>query len=183
MHVTIARTGRGSTVATIHRRDGVVLELPGYDRKFRVPHDLAHAVTERELGLSRGVFGSIASGGMFDNMRVLTGHPRHDAAARSRRLLTANKRELGMAELMAGAVHHAVEGSGDPIAEARRSWAILTPDPFPWPDTRLRTALETLTAEAATYDRESVVHLDWPDRLTSPVPPASKRPRGRRSHP
>jgi len=73
--VTITRTDRGSTVATIHRRDGVVLELPGYDRQFRVPHDLAHAVTERELGLARGVFGSIAGGGVFDNMHVTTGHP------------------------------------------------------------------------------------------------------------
>jgi hypothetical protein len=74
MHVTIARTATGSTRATIRRDDGVVLELPGYDRKFRVPHDLAHAVTERALGMSRGVFGSIAGGGVFDNMRVVAGH-------------------------------------------------------------------------------------------------------------
>jgi hypothetical protein len=94
MLVTIARADRGSTVATIQRRDGVVVELPGYDRKFRVPHDLAHAVTERGLGLSRGVFGSIAGGGMVGNMRVLTGRPRHDAAERSRRPGTARTARL-----------------------------------------------------------------------------------------
>jgi hypothetical protein len=180
MLVTIARAGRGSTVATIHRRDGVVLELPGYDRKFRVPHDLAHAVTERELGLSRGVFGSVAGGGMFTNVRVLTGRPRHDAAERSRRLLTANKHELGMAELMAGAVHHAAEHATDPAPEARRAWASLTPDPFPWPDDRLREALKALIAESAAYHRDGVVHLDWPDRLTSPMPSTEAHPRGRR---
>ncbi len=43
--MTIARTATGSTCATIRRADGVVLELPGFDRTFRVPHDLAHAVT------------------------------------------------------------------------------------------------------------------------------------------
>jgi hypothetical protein len=49
MRVTIARTSTGSTCATIRRDDGVVLELPGYDRKYRVPHDLAHAATEHAL--------------------------------------------------------------------------------------------------------------------------------------
>lgn len=180
MLVTIARTDRGSTVATIHRRDGVVLELPGFDRKFRTPHDLAHEVTERELGLSRGVFGSIAGGGMLGNMRVLTGHPRHDAADRSRRLLAANKHELGIAELMAGAVHHAVEEAADPAPEAHRAWTILTADPFPWPDDHLHVAVETLTALVADYKRDGVVRLDWPDCLTSPVPPTRVHPRGRR---
>jgi len=47
MLITFTRALSGSTLATIRRGDGVVLELPGYDRKYRVPHDLAHAVTER----------------------------------------------------------------------------------------------------------------------------------------
>lgn len=65
-----------------------MVELPSYSRTHRVPHDLAHAVAEREFGRADGVFGSIAAGAVFDNMRVIAGRPRHDAAARGRRVLT-----------------------------------------------------------------------------------------------
>ena len=68
--------------------------MPSYSRKYRVPHDLAHLVTERELLLATGVFGSLAAGAMFSNARVVSGRPRHDAAARSKRILAANRRGL-----------------------------------------------------------------------------------------
>lgn len=76
----------------IHCPDGVVVWLPSYSRKWRVPHDVAHAVTERELGLAQGVFGSIASVAVFDNMQVVSGRPRHDARAVSARILRSNAR-------------------------------------------------------------------------------------------
>lgn len=179
MLITFARVEGGSTVATIRRRDGVVLELPGYDKKYRVPHDLAHAVTERELGMAAGVFGSIAGGGVFANMRVLAGRERHDAGDRSSRLLAANKSELGVAEVLAGVVHDAVEDGrvATALADARRVWGVLRAEPFPWTESQLTAAIEQLTRLAADYDRDGLVHLDWPDRLTSPVP---ERRRGRR---
>src|SRR6185436_8690741 len=109
MHVVFVRGPTGSTVATVHRAVGVSLLLPGYDRKHRVPHDLAHYATERALEMPGGVFGAIAAGGVFENMRVVGGKPRHDAAARSKRLLDAHRQTLGMAELLAGVVHRAIE--------------------------------------------------------------------------
>jgi hypothetical protein len=182
MHVTIARTATGSTCATIRRADGVVLELPGYDRKFRVPHDLAHAVTERALGLSRGVFGSIAGGGVFDNMRVVAGRrPRHDAAERSRRLLAANKAELNQAELIAGIMHDGVEHHVDPLPRAKEAWRAFMTDPFPWPDDEFRAVAAALAALADAYNETGRIELTWPTRLTSPVPPAAaEHARGRR---
>ena len=181
MHVTIVRTATGSTCATIRRDDGVVLELPSYDRTFRVPHDLAHAVTERALGLSRGVFGSIAGGGVFDNMRVVAGRrPRHDAAERSRRLLAANKVELGQAELIAGIMHKGVEHHADPLAQAKEAWHDVMTDPFPWSDDEFRAAAADLAALADVYNATGTVEFTWPSRLTSPVPPAAdKKRRGR----
>lgn len=182
MLITFARGEDGSTVATIRRADGVVLELPGYDKKYRVPHDLAHAVTERELDMPCGVFGSIAGGGVFSNMSVLAGRPRHDAADRSARLLAANKASLGLAEVMAGVVHDAVE-YGRPatvLADAQRVWGALSTEPFPWEESRLKAAIEALTGLAADYDRDGLVHVDWPDRLTSPIPERHERRRGRR---
>ncbi|MEV6846442.1 hypothetical protein [Actinoplanes sp. NPDC051411] len=181
MHVTVTRAATGSTCATIRRDDGVVLELPGYDRTFRVPHDLAHAVTERALGLSRGVFGSIAGGGVFDNMRVVAGRrPRHDAAERSRRLLAANKAELGRAELIAGVMHQGVEHHTDPLPRAREAWHAFTTDPFPCSDDEFRAAAADLAALADAYTATGTVEFTWPTRLTSPVPPpVVKKRRGR----
>jgi hypothetical protein len=178
MLVTLVRTATGSTCATIRRADGVVLELPGFDRKYRVPHDLAHAVTERALGLSRGVFGSIAGGGVFDNMRVVAGRrPRPDAAERSRRLLAANKAELTAAELISGIVHDGVEHRTDPLPRAKEAWRALMTGPFPWSDAEFRAAAADLAVLADAYNEAGSIELTWPDRLTSPVPAAPRKHR------
>jgi hypothetical protein len=137
-------------------------------------------VTKRALGLSRGVFGSIAGGGVFDNMRVVAGRrPRHDAAERSRRLLVANKRELGIAELMSGTVHRGVEHGTDPLARAKAEWQALLPGPFPWTDDEFRAAVTALIASADDFTRAGQIELTWPDHLTSPVASARARHRGR----
>lgn len=182
MFIEFARAKAGSTIATIRRRDGVLLELPGYDRKHRVPHDLAHVVTERELGMSGGVFGSIASGAMFSNMRVVDGKQRHDAGERSKRLLKANREALVLAEIMAGVVHDAVEHEGgrSVCAEARRAWASVSVDPFPWTDQQLTDAVRRLAELAANYQRDDAVQVTWPDNLSNAVPDPPGIKRGRR---
>ena len=181
MLITFARALSGSTLATIRRGDGVVLELPGYDRKYRVPHDLAHAVTERELGMAGGVFGSIAGGGVFDNMRVVSGKPRHDAAERSRRLLAANKQSLGAAEILAGVVHDAVElGETSTVERARRGWGIFSTEPLPWSERQVTGAVAVLRELAVEFEATGKVVFTWPDRLTSPMPATAGTRRGRR---
>lgn len=171
----LTRDGAGRTVATLERLDGVVVELPGYDRKHRVPHDLAHLIAERELGLRDGVFGSIASGGVFDNMRVVGGRPRHDAAERSKRLLDSNKRWLGVAELMADALHDAAESRTPSAAEpdARRYWKAFNTEPYPWPDADLTAAATLLITLADQLRNTGTLHLTWPDHLTKPIPSAT----------
>jgi len=185
MRIVFARAARGESVATIHRNDGVVVELPSFSRKHRVPHDLAHAVAEREFGLADGVFGSIAAGAMFDNMRVVAGRPRHDAAARSGRILATNRRALTLAELMAGVLHRAVEGNAGIRAtdDARRNWGSLRQDPFPWTDEQVITAgdaLRDLAGRWATLGAGDGLEFRWPDRLIAPVPPETTRRRSAR---
>jgi hypothetical protein len=181
MLITFARALSGSTLATIRRGDGVVLELPGYDRKYRVPHDLAHAVTERELGLAGGVFGSIAGGAVFDNMRVVAGKPRHDAAERSKRLLAANKRSLGVAEILAGVVHDAVEHDETSTMERlRRSWGVVSTEPLPWSEPEVAAAVAMLGDLAVQFEATGKVTFTWPDRRTSPMPAMAGTRRGRR---
>lgn len=169
-----ARAERGESVATIHRSDGVVLELPSFTRKHRIPHDLAHAVTERELGIADGVIGAIASGALFGNMRVVSGHLRHDAAARSKRLLDANKRSLATAEILAGMLHQEVEGHVlGTVTAVRRGWGSLRQEPFPWTDAQVLAAAESLRHHGdrwATLGPDDTMDFPWPDRLTTPVP-------------
>jgi hypothetical protein len=188
MLIEFIRVDSGSTTATIHRRDGVVVALHGYDKKFRIPHDLAHAVAERELGLADGVFGSIAGGAVFTGMTVVSGKPRHDAAARSRRLLDANSKALTRAEVMAGVVHDAAEhptggspgeNGGSPGEKGRIDWGIVHPEPFPWSDEQLSGAVETLKVVAAQWDGVGRLEFHWPDRLTSAVPQGANVQRGR----
>ncbi|MEU4156824.1 hypothetical protein [Actinoplanes sp. NPDC026670] len=182
MLVVFAHSNTGSTVATLHRGDGVVLQLPGYDRKYRVPHDLAHFVTERALEMSGGVFGSIAAGAVFSNMRVVSGRPRHDAAARSKLILDGCKQSLGLAELLAGMVHHAVE-TGIPEQApvlVRKAWGSLQAGEMPWPDEVVAGAATALSGLVTDFEAQGSVKVTWPEHLVAAVPPARGVRRGRR---
>jgi hypothetical protein len=167
VRVLMEHDDRGRYWSTIQRDDGIVLFLPGYDRKWRVPHDLAHVVTEKQLRLNDGVFGSIAAGAMFENMRVLSGRLRHDPRQRSRQVLRANGPGIGVAELLAGAVHTAVEqrAPGTVVATARRAWGSLREGPFPYPYAELRNAVEALEDLGQRWSRltaDAQLTVDWP---------------------
>ncbi|HKT05787.1 MAG TPA: hypothetical protein VJT31_40265 [Rugosimonospora sp.] len=132
----------------------MAVRLPGYDRTWRVPHDLAHFVTEREFRLDKGVFGSIAAGAMFSNMAVVEGRPRFDARVRSRAVLRAHTAELGLAELVAGVVHDAVE-RGERFDQAllrlREAWGTVRSGPCPYHPETLRRALHILSGLAERW--------------------------------
>ncbi|OLE24763.1 MAG: hypothetical protein AUG44_18105 [Actinobacteria bacterium 13_1_20CM_3_71_11] len=148
MRVQFVRSDHGAGYAVlILREDGVTVRLPGYDRTFRVPHDLAHLVAEREFRLARGVFGCIAAGAMFTNMSLVEGRTRYDARARSRAVLRANAAELGLAECLSGVVHDAVEyelEAGAAYRRLRESWGVLRPEPCPYRPADLRRAVDVL---------------------------------------
>jgi hypothetical protein len=141
--------GRGGYAVIIRRDDGLTVRLPGYDRKWRVPHDLAHFVAEREFRLSKGVFGSIAAGAMFSNMAVVDGRQRFDANMRSRAVLRAHAAEIGIAELVAGVVHQGIERDErfeDVWARLREAWGTVRPGPCPYHPETLRRVLAILVA-------------------------------------
>lgn len=175
MRIVFTRIVGGESLARLHRRDGVVVELPSYSRRWRVPHDLAHLVTERELLLATGLFGSLAAGAMFTNARVVSGKPRNDAAARSKRILTANRRGLTVAEVLAGVLHHAVEHRDPqaPYDRARQDWGIVEQRPFPWTPADITRATDRLRDTAQQWEAlgdTGTLDEFWPDVLTSPVP-------------
>lgn len=172
----------GGTLTVLHRDDRVTLEMRSYDRKWRVPHDLAHAVTERELQLSGGVFGCLAAGAVFSSVRVVDGRSRYDARERSRRLLAAHERDIAIAEVLASVVHDAVEhGRPTPLRAARDAWRSLRDEPFPYAEIDVQRATSTLTrlADAWTHlPPDTGLRFEWPRRLTAAAaPPARPRPR------
>jgi hypothetical protein len=194
MRIVFTPVPGGECVTTFHRRDGVVVAMPSYSRKWRVPHDLAHAVAEREFNIADGVFGSVAAGAMFANVRVVSGRPRHDAAERSKRILAANRQMLGVAEVVAGALHDCVEDAhrtfpggyrgADPATNPgrhlREALSVSAIDPLAWTDDTIRAAADTLRSlatEWAGVPLGGAFEFFWPDRLVKPVPP----PRARRS--
>jgi len=64
MTLVFRRTGQRRYAVEAHRPGLPVLEMnpaPGYDPLM--PHDLMHLVVEAQLGLTRAVFGQLASGG------------------------------------------------------------------------------------------------------------------------
>ena len=77
MEIVMTRTAEGRSTTLVRRDDGVTLELPSYAPLHRLPHDLAHFVVERTLGLLWGFWGSIAAGAVFAGVEVL---PRKRAA-------------------------------------------------------------------------------------------------------
>ncbi|WP_236791611.1 hypothetical protein [Amycolatopsis sp. GM8] len=172
----------GGTRAVLHRDDRVTLEMRSYDRKWRVPHDLSHAVAERELGLSGGIFGCIAGGALFSSVRVLDGRTRHDAAARSRRLIACHERDIAIAELLSGIVHDTVEHHRpSAFAAARAGWASVREDPFPYGEMDLQRATSTLTRLADAFAHlppGTGLRFEWPRRLTAVAVPTT-RPRSR----
>ena len=180
MRIQFRRREIGECVSVIYRSDGVVLELPSYSRKFRVPHDLAHAVTERELRFAGGVYGLIASGHVFGNMSVVAGRPPHDARARSDRVMKAYGGSITTAEILAGTVHRAVESGqcADLYGQLTRAWGMLKQDPFPWSAETVRVAGETLREYDQRWQGVAVgdaMDFHWPDSLVRPVPPAERR--------
>ncbi len=145
----------------LRRADGVEVAFEGgaYNRVgggAQLPHDLAHLIVERELGLGQGVWGVLAAGGLFRHATVVAGRQAPHAARRGRELVEAAGDAIMQAELLTRVVCDAcaagrpfdaaalrrVNGEGwwselvtrdvvercdTLLADAARAWAALAP--------------------------------------------------------
>jgi hypothetical protein len=181
MQVHFHRTdGRGGYAVLMRRDDGLTVRLPGYDRKWRVPHDLAHLVAEREFQMSYGVFGSIAAGAMFSNMAIVNGRQRYDTGARSRAVIKAHGAELGLAEVLAGVVHASIEQDLAPELAARRlqeAWDTMRPGPCPYQVAHLRRCIVVLSELGLRWRKVAVgdrLALRWESGWDGRTPAAQR---------
>src|ERR1051326_5847460 len=108
-------------LSTVCRDDGVVLQVPGSDRKFPLPHDIAHVIVERGLGLRRGFWGRVARGAVYNGMQVVSGRQPDHAAERSRAVIREEEQQGSEAEVLVGALLKVMhEGSENDWPAARR---------------------------------------------------------------
>jgi len=86
----------------VRRDDGVTLELPSHAPLHRLPHDLAHFVVERALGLTPGFWGSIADGAVFGGMKVIPRRRPGRVEERSRQVMKDASPWITEAEAVVG---------------------------------------------------------------------------------
>jgi len=104
MEITFTRGENRTYTTQVLRDDGVLFQVPSYDRISPLPHDLAHYVVEHEMGLRHGLWGSIAAGAIFPGMRALSGRQPVHAAARSQSVLREAGQQGTEAEVFVSAL-------------------------------------------------------------------------------
>jgi hypothetical protein len=107
MRITFRRFPAGvDSYSEIERDDGALFRMAEFTRGgARLPHDLRHLIVELELGVTDGIWGTIADGGIYTSMRFTGGHRvPHDAARKSDALKKARHHRIGRAELFANLV-------------------------------------------------------------------------------
>jgi hypothetical protein len=100
MELTFTRSGDRTYTTMARRNDGVLMHVPNHDRPSSLPHDIAHFVVERELGLDRGFWGRVAAGAMCGGMRVLAGRLPPHANSKSRTVIKEPEQQLIEAEVL-----------------------------------------------------------------------------------
>ena len=127
MIITFHREPRGRYHSTFTRPDGAVLKLQGgsYNKLgggVRVPHDIAHLLCEQAFGLDRGLWGTLAAGGLVQNAEFVGGKKPPHAEKKAWAITDAAGESLRQAEVVVRAVADALV-DGRPVQTGER-WAV-----------------------------------------------------------
>ena len=141
-----------------------------------IPHDLVHFTVEDALGMTDGIWGSIAGGVVFDSMTHVSGRRPPHAAERSALLMRHYSRRLNRAELLGGFLEAAAHR---PDAELPRLAAQGLPDHLDVPDpAALARAVAALREVEHRWQSLAVgqhLVLHWPGRRRIDDSPARPR--------
>ena len=161
---------RYETVIT--RSDGVTYLVKGVGHMGVIPHDLAHFVIERALGIRRGFWGSVAAGAVFGSLTYVSGRRRPQAAQRSKDVQKANATALTEVEILVGLFDQAFEdglGVDSPVLRDRLRRYTWTP-----PGQRPRQVTEAQISAVCSgwadllqswnsLEIGATLDLDWPE--------------------
>lgn len=154
----------------LQRADGAQVRLEGGSwnkiggTPGRVPHDLAHLIVERELGLESGLWGVLAAGGLVQNAALIGGTRPPHGERRGREISAAAGEQLRQSEVLVRAAADAsLTGDLEPAplhAAIGERWATerWTADAVRRIDEQLRLAA-TAWARLAAGDAYA---LRWP---------------------
>lgn len=130
MKLTVTRLDQGKYQTVVTRDDGVSYRLHGVAHNFAVPHDLAHYLVEKTLGLGSGFWGNVAGGAIFKSMSYIGGRRKPRAAERSETLLKTNAAALNDAEALVRIFNDTIEQGHDkrsPVLLARLQGRLARP--------------------------------------------------------
>jgi hypothetical protein len=153
MRVIFTRLGDRAYDSHVIRDDGTRYHVGGVGRRHIIPHDLAHFVIERALGLKSGFWGSIAAGAVFASMKHVSGRRRPHASRRSQEILRENAGEISEAEVLVAVINDALELEPAKPEVAVRE-AVAKRDLVPRGRTRPRQFSDEQIADACSSWRE-----------------------------
>lgn len=164
VHVEFSPRGDGGSIARIERHDGVRLLLRSYDRTGEVPHDAVHLIGERALGMTGGLWGSLAAGALFDSVEIVGGRPRHDRHRRSAAVRRANAGQLRLAEVVVGVLQQCLDRDG-PATKARldEAWGITEVGPAPCTIAQATVVVQELRTLRERWRGGGMITDDWPE--------------------
>lgn len=135
-----------------------------------MPHDLAHFVVERELGLRRGFWGSVADGVLFEGMSIVDGRQGPHAATHSKELRKSNRENVIEAEVLVGSFIELIEKAIAPnsvAAQARlaQRWMPQHPDARPLTSADIERVCAALVAARDRFQKLALgmsFEVEWP---------------------
>ena len=127
MKITFHREPLGRYHSTFTRPDGATLKLQGgsYNKLgggVRVPHDIAHLLCEQAFGLERGLWGTLAAGGLVQNAEFVGGKKPPHAEKKAWAITDAAGETLRQSEVVVRAVADAL-AERRPVHTGER-WAV-----------------------------------------------------------
>ncbi|RKN37502.1 hypothetical protein [Streptomyces hoynatensis] len=160
MDVTFTKAAGRRYLMRVVRERGPELaprQGPGYDD--HLPHDAVHFLVEAEAGLTRGVFGRIAAGGLNVFWPADPALRRREFRREARRRLTAaDHAQMARSESLAGACRA--------LWELRAGHRASAPAPLAGEDARLAerivARLDAFAARWHPLPENSGITLTWP---------------------
>lgn len=108
MNVTFTKTGARRYRVSVEGKGLVPSYMEpaaGYDE--RLPHDMAHFVVEKDLGIRGGVFGQLANGGHAHSFRPLEDNTKRKVAKRGDRISAESRKDAEKSERVIDIACHA----------------------------------------------------------------------------
>ena len=164
MKITFHRQPLGRYHSIFERPDGAVLRLEGgsYNKLgggMRVPHDIAHLLVEQAFELRRGLWGTLAAGGLVQTAAFVGGRKPPHAEKKAWAVTDAAGETLRQAEVVVRAVADALVEGGRVRTGER--WAMPA---SPEAVARVGEQLREAAARWAAVPEGGTLELTWPLR-------------------